>query len=112
MKIDIQSRLNLLKSKADGSGTFVNFLIVTNPSYVETRFNNVNNKLGMDQKNTGLNFAGSVMKGKSIQSRSKVYKCTLNKPYENEVTSRGQIPPLKCCQDLEIFTVFEIGLDT
>ena len=66
MKIDIQSRLNLLKFKADGSGTFVNFLIVTNPSYVETRFNNVNNKLGMDQKNTGLNFAGSVMKGKSI----------------------------------------------
>ena len=29
----------------------------------ETRFNNVNNNLGKDQKNTGLNFAGSVMKG-------------------------------------------------
>ena len=88
----------------------MDFLVVINPSYTETRLKQVNDNLGMDQKNTGLNFAGSVMKGKSIQSRSKVYKCTLNKPYENEVTSRGQIPPSKCCQDLEILTLFKKGL--
>ena len=38
-----------------------------------------------------------------LQSRPKVYKRSLNKPYENEVTLRGQNPPLKCYQDLKIF---------
>ena len=49
--------------KPDGNGTFVDFLIVMNPSYIETRLTNVLNNLGKDQKNSGLNFAGSVMQG-------------------------------------------------
>ena len=52
-----------------------------------------------------------VLDYRIIQSRAKVYKRSLNKPYENEVTLRGQNPPLKCCQDLEILTLFEKGLD-
>ena len=32
-----------------------------------------------------------------IQSWSNDYKWLLNKPYVNEVTLRGQNPPLKCC---------------
>ena len=63
MAVKKQPQLILLWFKPDGNGTFVNFLIVTHPSYIETRFNNVNNNLGKDQKNTGLNFAGSVLKG-------------------------------------------------
>ena len=51
--------------KPDGNGTFVDFLIVMNPSYIETRLTNVLNNLGKDQKNSGLNFAGSVMQGNS-----------------------------------------------
>ena len=49
--------------KPDGNGTFVDFLIVMNPSYIETGLTNVLNNLGKDQKNSGLNFAGSVMQG-------------------------------------------------
>ena len=66
VKIDNQPKFILLKFQPNGDRTFVDFLIVMNPSYMATRLKNVNNKLGMDQKNTGLNFAGSVMKGKSI----------------------------------------------
>ena len=47
-----------------------------------------------------------------IQSRAKVYKRSLNKPYENEVTLRGQNPHLKCFQDLGIFTLVEKGIRT
>ena len=52
-----------LELRPDGNGTFVNFLVVMNPSYIETRLTNVLNNLGKDQKNSGLNFAGSVMQG-------------------------------------------------
>ena len=31
-----------------------------------TRLNNVNNNLGLDQENSGINFVGSMMKGKSM----------------------------------------------
>ena len=48
---------------------------------------------------------------RNIQSRAKVYKRLLNKPYENEVTLREQNPPLKCCQPLDILTSFEMGID-
>ena len=61
-------QLILPRSKPDGNGTFVNFLIVTESSYIETRFKNVNNNLGKNEKYTGLNFAGSVMQGKSINN--------------------------------------------
>ena len=45
-----------------------------------------------------------------IQPRAKVYKRLLNKPHENEVTLRGQKPPLKCCQPFELLTYFEKGI--
>ena len=35
----------------------------------------------------------------------------LNKPYENEVTMRGQNPPLKYYQPLPFLTHFERGFD-
>ena len=38
-------------------------------------------------------------------------KALVNKPYVNEVTLRGQNPPLKCCQPLEILVDFMKGLD-
>ena len=63
-KINVHPQLILLHFKPDGKGTFVNFLIVTEPSYMETRFINVNNNLGKNEKYTGLNFAGSIMRGK------------------------------------------------
>ena len=31
-----------------------------------TRLNNVNNNLGLDQENSGINFVGSMMKGKGM----------------------------------------------
>ena len=36
-----------------------------------------------------------------IQLRTNAIVRLLNKPYGNEVTLRGQKPPLKCCQSLE-----------
>ena len=44
---------------------------------------------------------------RNIQSRAKVYKLLLDKPYENEVTLREQNLPSKCCQPLEILTQFK-----
>ena len=48
------------------SGTFVDFLVVFSQSYMLTRLNDVNNNLGKDQENSGINFVGSRMQGKSI----------------------------------------------
>ena len=41
-----------------------------------------------------------------IQSWSNDYKWLLNKPYVNEVTLRGQNPPLKCCYPLDFLYTF------
>ena len=65
---------NLLWSKPDGNITFVDFLIVIDPKYTETRLKNVNNKLGMDQKNSGLNLAPSFMEGKNMYQLYHVFK--------------------------------------
>ena len=62
----INAQLILLQFKPDGNITFVDFLIVINSKYAETRMKNVNNKLGIDQKNSGLNLAPSFMEGKRI----------------------------------------------
>jgi len=35
------------------------------------------------------------------------YTRLLNKPYENEVTLREQIPPLECCHPPKLFLFFE-----
>ena len=62
----IVAQLILLQFKPDGNITFVDFLIVINSKYTETRLKNVNNKLGIDQKNSGLNLAPSFMEGKGM----------------------------------------------
>ena len=62
----LQPQLILFSFKPDGAGAFVNFIIVTDPSYIEIRFNNIKNNLGKNEINTGLDFAGSVMQGKII----------------------------------------------
>ena len=66
VKISAQPQLILFLLKPDGNSTFVDFLIVVNPSYTITRLKNVNNKLGNDQKNSGLNLAPSFVEGKSL----------------------------------------------
>ena len=66
MIINTEPQLILLWFKPDGNITFVDFLIVIDPKYTETRLKNVNNKLGMDQKNSGLNLAPSFMEGKEL----------------------------------------------
>ena len=67
VKISAQPQLILFLLKPDGNSTFVDFLIVVNPSYTITRLKNVNNKLGKDQKNSGLNLAPSFVEGKSMR---------------------------------------------
>ena len=62
----------------------------------------INYRLGVLGKNSTL---------VNIQTRSKLYKGLLNKPYVNEVTLRGQKPPLKCCQPLNFYCTFLKGLD-
>ena len=74
MKISKQPQLILLQFKPDGNSTFVDFLIIVNPSYTETRLKNVNNKLGKDQRNSGLNLAPSFMEGKSMGPAQDLYK--------------------------------------
>ena len=46
-----------------------------------------------------------------IQPRSKLFKWLLNKPYVNEVTLRGQNPPLRYCNLLIFCVLFKKGLD-
>ena len=61
-----QLQLILLWFKSDGatnSGTFVDFLIVIKSSYIQTKFNKVNNDLGMDQDNSRITFSGSFVQG-------------------------------------------------
>ena len=65
-KINVQPQLILFQFKPNGNNTFVDFLIVIGPSYTETRLKNVNNKLGKDQKNSGLNLAPSFMEGENM----------------------------------------------
>ena len=67
VKISAQPQLILFQLKPEGNSTFVDFLIVVNPSYTITRLKNVNNKLGNDQKNSGLNLAPSFVEGKSMR---------------------------------------------
>ena len=64
--IDIQPQLILIQYKPDGNGIFVDFLIVIDSLYTETRFKSVNNNLGKDQRNSGLDLAASYMQGKSM----------------------------------------------
>ena len=64
--IIVEPQLILLRFKPEGNGTFVNFLIVIKSSYTETRLKSVNNNLGKDQRNSGLNLVASFMQGKSI----------------------------------------------
>ena len=66
-EISAQPQLILFQLKPDGNSTFIDFLIVVNPSYTITRLKNVNNKLGKDQKNSGLNLAPSFVEGKSMR---------------------------------------------
>ena len=49
--------------------------------------------------------------GLLIQLSTFAYKRLLNKPYENEVTLRGQKSPLKCCQYFGFQCPFFKGLD-
>ena len=67
VKISAQPQLIQFLLKPDGNSTFVDFLIIVNPSYTITRLKNVNNKLGKDQKNSGLNLAPSFVEGKSMR---------------------------------------------
>ena len=46
-----------------------------------------------------------------IQLRAKQTTPLVNKHNQNEVTLTGQIPPLKCCQPLEILIHFITGLE-
>ena len=73
-KINVQPQLILFQFKPNGNNTFVDFLIVIGPSYTETRLKNVNNKLGKDQKNSGLNLAPSFMEGKNMYQLNHVFK--------------------------------------
>ena len=41
-----------------------------------------------------------------VQLRAKQTAPLVNKHYQNEVTLTGQRPPLKCCQPLEILTLY------
>ena len=68
LKINLKPQLILLQFKPYGttSSTLVDFLVVITPSYIETRLSNVNNNLGKDEENSGINFAGSLLHGKSI----------------------------------------------
>ena len=59
-------QLILFQLKPDGNRTFVDFLIIINPSYMESKFKNVVNKLGKDQKNSGLDLAPSFVQGNCI----------------------------------------------
>ena len=59
-------QLILIQFKPDGNRTFVDFLIVINPSFTEKRFKNVVNSLGKDQKNSGLDMAPSFIQGDCI----------------------------------------------
>ena len=47
----------------------------------------------------------------NIQLLANAYVRLLNKPYENEVTLRGQKIPLKCCQQAELLLYIERELD-
>ena len=47
----------------------------------------------------------------NIQSRAKVYKRLLDKPYVNGVTLRGQNLSLKYFKPLELLTCFVMGVD-
>ena len=83
----LQPQLILLWSKLDGNGVFVNFLIITDPSYIETRFKNVKDNLGKNEINTGLNFAGSVIQGKFCfqhGSCDSFWRCSADTVSENE----------------------------
>ena len=39
------------------------------------------------------------------------YGYLISPAYENEVSLRGQNPPLKCCQPLKILTCFKMELE-
>ena len=73
----INAQLILLQFKPDGNITFVDFLIVINSKYAETRMKNVNNKLGIDQKNSGLNLAPSFMEGKCMDQLYYIFEDSL-----------------------------------
>ena len=73
-EISAQPQLILLWFKPDGNSTFVDFLIVVNPSYTENRMKSVNNKLGKDQKNSGLNLAPSFVEGKSMHQINNIFE--------------------------------------
>ena len=59
-------QLIIFQFKPDGNRTFVDFLIVINPTFTEKRFKNVVNNLGKDQKNSGLDMAPSFIQGDCI----------------------------------------------
>ena len=70
--------------KPDGNGTFVDFLIIINPSYTETRLKQVNNNLGIDQKNSGLNLVPSFMEGNGLLKFYHDFKILLIKAVEQK----------------------------
>ena len=83
-KISLHPQLILLYLKPDGNGTFVDFLIIINPSYTETRLKQVNNNLGIDQKNSGLNLVPSFMKGNGLLKFCHDFKILLIKAVEQK----------------------------
>ena len=46
----------------------MDFLIVFSPSYLLTTLNDANNDLGKDQQDSGIDFIGSYMQGKTINN--------------------------------------------
>ena len=70
VKVNIEPQLILFWFKPDENtnGTFVDFIIVIDPSYTEARLKNVNNNLGKDEKNSGIDFSGVLIHGETIIS--------------------------------------------
>ena len=59
--------LHKFKQNGKTGETIVDFTIIIDPSYINEALKVANNNLGKNQKNSGLNFLSSVIKGKRIQ---------------------------------------------
>ena len=58
--------LHKFKQNRKTGETIVDFTIIIDPSYINEALRVANNNLGENQKNSGLNFLSSVIKGKRI----------------------------------------------
>ena len=84
-------QLILFQFKPDGNRTFVDFIIVINPSFTEKRFKNVVNSLGKDQKNSGLDMAPSFIQGDCICPFKRTWKTSLAFIHTNWISNKSRL---------------------